>query len=105
MRTLTVADYISYSPDTMKKNNLFETKHLFVDLYCFEPGQAQKPHAHDNADKIYIVQQGEGTFKIGIESTILRKGMATIAHAGEPHGVINHSTEQLTVLVFMAPKP
>ena len=105
MRTITIADHISYSLGKMKKNNLFEGEHLFTDLYCFEPGQEQKVHAHEHSDKVYIVQKGEGTFKIGVESTILKKGMATIARAGERHGVKNHSNQQLTVLVIMAPKP
>ena len=105
MRTITIADNISFSPEKMKKNNLFETVYMFTDLYCFEPGQEQKVHAHEHSDKVYIVQKGEGTFKIGVESTVLKKGMATIARAGEPHGVRNHSNEQLTVLVIMAPKP
>tara|TARA_B100000315_G_C14595513_1_gene598867 strand:+ start:16701 stop:17018 length:318 start_codon:yes stop_codon:yes gene_type:complete len=105
MKTVTIADCISYSPEKMKKNNLFETEHMFTDLYCFEPGQEQKVHTHTNSDKIYIVQKGEGTFKVGVESTILKKGMGTIARSGEPHGVKNHSTEKLIVLVIMAPKP
>ena len=105
MKTVTIAECISYSPEKMKKNNLFETEYMFTDLYCFEPGQEQKVHAHKNSDKIYIVQNGEGTFKVGVASTILKKGMATIARAGEPHGVKNHSNGQLTVLVIMAPKP
>ncbi|HHZ82824.1 MAG TPA: cupin domain-containing protein [Nitrospirales bacterium] len=105
MKTVTIADHINYSSEKMKKNNLFEGEHLFTDLYCFEPGQTQKTHTHDNSDKVYIVQKGEGTFKVGVESTVLKKGMATIARAGEPHGVKNHSDKQLTVLVIMAPKP
>ena len=105
MKIVTIADHISYSTEKMKKNDLFETEHMFTDLYCFEPGQEQKTHTHDSSDKIYIVQKGEGTFKVGVESTILKKGMATIARAGEPHGVKNHSNDQLTVLVIMAPKP
>lgn len=30
----------------MQKVNLFETGRFFLDVYCLEPGQSQKPHVH-----------------------------------------------------------
>ena len=29
----------------MAKNNLFESERMFCDVYCLEPGQAQRVHA------------------------------------------------------------
>ncbi len=105
MNVVTLSEVQQFSPEKMKKNNLFQTPRLFCDVYCFEPGQEQKGHVHGDQDKIYIVLDGEGTFMVGEESRVLRSGQGTMAPAGEPHGVRNHTAARLRVLVFVAPNP
>ena len=95
----------AFNEQKMQKVNLFETPRMFCDLYCFEPGQEQKTHTHADADKIYYVLDGCGTFHIGGESQELREHTIVIAPAGVEHGVVNTSHERLTLLVYMAPKP
>ena len=94
-----------FAPDKMQKVNLFETARFFCDVYCLEPGQEQKPHAHEGADKIYYVLAGRGTFLIGEERRELDGQQIVLAPAGAPHGVRNTGEERLTLLVFMAPNP
>ncbi|MCP9451611.1 MAG: cupin domain-containing protein [Nitrospira sp.] len=105
MQVVNLADYRQFSSDKMKKNNVFETKRLFCDVYCFEPGQEQKGHTHGEQDKIYFVLEGEGTFQVGMDKRVLGEGQGTIAPAGEEHGVKNHTQNRLRVLVFVAPNP
>jgi len=100
-----LAEAISFSEEKMKKNALFDSPHLFYDLYCLLPGQRQKVHAHESSDKIYYVLEGTGRFTIGEEEQNLGKGHAIIARAGVPHGVRNASEENLVLLVTMAPRP
>ena len=83
----------------------FETERFFCDIYCLEPGQAQKGHVHGEQDKIYIVLDGQGTFQVGKEEQVLAPGQGIMASAGEEHGVRNHTQQRLTVLVFVAPNP
>lgn len=94
-----------FSPEKMKKNNLFSTDRMFCDLYCFEPGQLQKPHVHAGEDKVYCVLEGRGRFQVGEEEETVAAGSALLAPAGLVHGVCNASDMKLVVLVFMAPKP
>jgi mannose-6-phosphate isomerase-like protein (cupin superfamily) len=94
-----------FSAEKMQKVNLFETPRMFCDIYCLEPGQAQKPHAHAGADKIYFVLEGEGEFSVGTDSRLLGAGHAVLAPADVDHGVRNPGGGRLTVLVFMAPNP
>jgi mannose-6-phosphate isomerase-like protein (cupin superfamily) len=89
----------------MQKINLFETPRFFCDVYCLEPGQAQKPHRHDDADKVYAVLEGEVLARIGTESATLRAGESVLAPAGLDHGVENTSGARAALLVFMAPRP
>lgn len=103
MQVVNWADFGQFSPDKMKKNNVFQTDRLFCDVYCFEPGQEQKGHVHGDQDKIYLVLEGQGTFHVGTEQRVLGPGQGTMAPAGEPHGVVNHTNGRLKVLVFVAP--
>ena len=67
-------------------------------------GRLKKAHAHGDQDKLYFVLEGCGTFQVGSDSQVLEEGQGTMAHAGEEHGVVNHTEQRLRVLVFMAPK-
>jgi len=94
-----------FSAEKMQKVNLFESPQMFCDLYCLEPGQAQKAHAHAGATKFYYVLEGEGRFTIGGETRTLGPGALAWALPDEPHGVENRSKARLMLLVSMAPNP
>ena len=94
-----------FSADKMQKVNLFETERMFADIYCLEPGQEQKRHAHAGADKIYFVLEGTGRFQIGDDEGELGPDQIVLAPGGVEHGVRNESQARLVLLVFMAPNP
>jgi mannose-6-phosphate isomerase-like protein (cupin superfamily) len=94
-----------FAADRMQKVGLFASERFFLDLYCLEPGQAQKAHAHAGSDKVYLVVEGSGLFSVGGESRRLTEGESVFAPAGEPHGVENDSGARLTLLTLMAPPP
>lgn len=71
-----------FDPSKLQKLNLFETPRFFCDVYCLEPGQAQKPHRHDAADKVYLTLEGEVLVRVGEESASLPAGVAALAPAG-----------------------
>jgi mannose-6-phosphate isomerase-like protein (cupin superfamily) len=100
-----IFEAIVFSEEKMKKNALFDSPHLFYDVYCLLPGQHQKVHAHEGSDKVYYVLAGTGRFTVGHEEQDLPKGHVVIAPAGEPHGVRNEADENLVLLVTMAPRP
>ncbi len=95
----------AFSQEKMQKINLFDTENLFCDIYCLLPGQAQKPHRHHGADKIYYVLEGHGRFQIGEEQKDFGPGMLLLAPSNVDHGVRNESQENLCLLVIMAPNP
>lgn len=100
-----VAAQINFAAEKMKKVNLFTTDRMFCDVYCFEPSQAQTPHAHAGSDKVYYILEGKGQVRVGDETKELSPGDIALAPAGSDHGVHNPGPERLTVLVYMAPKP
>jgi quercetin dioxygenase-like cupin family protein len=105
MPSINVLEQIAFRADKLNKVNLFEVPQFFMDVYCLEPGQEQKPHTHGDAAKVYYVLEGEGVFLVDGEERTLGPGNAVLAPAGDPHGVRNDSAERLTLLVLMAPNP
>ena len=94
-----------YDGAKMQKINLFETERFFSDIYCLEPGQAQKAHAHAGSDKLYAVLEGTVFARVGAEEQELKQGEVVLAPAGSEHGIENRGSQRAAVLVFMAPKP
>jgi len=94
-----------FDPAKLQKINLFETERFFLDVYCLEPGQTQKAHAHAGSDKVYAVLDGSVHVRVGGEEQELQVGQAVLAPAGSEHGIENRSKARAAVLVLMAPKP
>ncbi|MEK7483895.1 MAG: cupin domain-containing protein [Planctomycetota bacterium] len=96
---------IQFSPDKLKKINLFETEHFFCDIYCLKPGQQQKSHEHTREDKIYFVLKGHGTAQLGDTTHPIQEGDCIFAQRQVLHGIQNETCDELILLVFMAPNP
>ena len=105
METKNVKTEQRFSAEKMQKINLFETDNMFTDIYCLEPGQEQKVHAHKGADKIYFVLEGTGRFHIGGQEQDLSANEIALAPGDVEHGVRNATDERLMLLVMMAPNP
>ena len=94
-----------FAPDKLAKHNLFETPQMFCDVYCLEPGQSQKVHAHAGATKFYFVLEGRAAFTLGSETRELGPGALAWSPPGEVHGVVNSTSARAVLLVAMAPNP
>jgi len=101
----TVKNEIRFAAEKMQKVNLFESRNFFCDVYGLEPGQEQRPHSHSDADKIYYVISGSGTFVVGDETREAVTGEIVFAPSGQEHGVRNTTDSRLVLLVFMSPNP
>lgn len=94
-----------YSPDKLRKTNLFESRRMFCDVYGLLPGQTQAGHVHADNDKLYAVLTGRCRIDIGEESRVLEPGQIAVAPAGVSHGLHNDSDAPTSLLVVMAPHP
>ena len=94
-----------FSGEKLSKVPLFASERFFLDLYCLEPGQSQKPHAHEGCDKVYLVTEGRGKFRVGDSERELGPGEGVLAGSGEIHGIENDSGARLVVLTWMSPPP
>jgi mannose-6-phosphate isomerase-like protein (cupin superfamily) len=105
METRNLRESRHFAAEKMVKASLFATARLYYDLYCLEPGQAQKVHSHAGSDKVYLVVEGRVVVAIGDEERELGPDEAALAPAGQPHGVRNPSAERVVLLVVTTPPP
>jgi len=103
MRVSDVTTVRVFDEGGFEKVNLFETENFFADVYCFEKGQKQELHEHEDSDKVYYVLEGEAEITVGDEKMIFTEGETVLADAGKQHGV--EAVERARLLVFMAPHP
>jgi quercetin dioxygenase-like cupin family protein len=94
-----------FAAQKLQKVPLFAGANLYLDLYCMEPGQSQRPHAHTDSAKVYLVLEGLACATLGDQEVSLCAGEAVMAAPGEHHGIRNDSAERAVVLTFMAPPP
>jgi quercetin dioxygenase-like cupin family protein len=76
-----------FAPDRMQKLDCVATARLVLGLNCFEPGQEQKIHAHEGADKFYLVLSGRAKVVVGKEARECVAGDLVFAPSGMEHGV------------------
>ena len=100
-----VFDHRKFSPEKLTKVTLWESEKMFCDVYGVGPGQEQKPHVHEDCDKIYYVIEGCGIFKVGSETCEVGEKNVVYVPAGVEHSVKNDSGANLTLLVMMTPHP
>lgn len=105
MMKIRVRDHAKFRDDKMAKIALATTSRAQLDLYCLAPGQEQKPHAHDDQDKVYFVLEGRGEVVVDGAHEVLEAGDAIVAPAGSQHGVRNPGPAPLLALVVVTPPP
>lgn len=95
-----LAERARFAAETMQKVDCVATGRLLLGLNCFEPGQAQRVHAHAGADKFYLVLGGRATVVVGGEARECGPGDLVFAPAGVAHGV-ETAHERTVMLVGM----
>ncbi len=96
-----VSEHTAFAEAKFTKADLAQGEHLFAGLNCFEPGQSQAVHAHDGADKFYLVLEGKARMRVGAEEVDAEAGTLVWAPAGVPHGVVA-ALERSVMLVGMS---
>ncbi|MCP3141666.1 cupin domain-containing protein [Pyxidicoccus xibeiensis] len=100
-----LSDFQGFSAEKLQKHNVFQSGRFFLDVYCLQPGQAQKPHRHATSDKVYVVLEGRCRFRVGSEEEVHGPGASIFAPSGSEHGVANDGPEPARLLVLMTPPP
>lgn len=102
--TFRLDDLATFDPARMAKVEVQRGERLLAGLNCFEPGQSQAMHAHDGADKFYVIVSGKARMRVGDSDTVAEAGTLVWAPAGVPHGVVE-ALERTVMLIALAPPP
>src|SRR5260370_37575712 len=105
METRKLSEARRYGPDKLVKINLYQTERLLYDVYCLEPGQAQRVHTHSSSDKIYLVLEGQAKVTVGDEERPLGPNEAALAPAGGAHGGSNPGPARVALMAGTTPPP
>ena len=97
-------DHARFDPARYTKAELVRGAGLFLGLNCFEPGQAQAAHTHENSEKFYLVLEGKARMRVGDATPVAAAGDLVWAPAGVVHGV-EEALERTVLLVGMSPPP
>lgn len=98
-------DVLRFSPEKLTKNNVYSCPQMACDVYCVEPGQSQRVHAHAAEAKVYYVIEGQGDITVGDRTETMGPGQFAFAPAGVMHGLTNNAKERMIALVIIAPHP
>jgi quercetin dioxygenase-like cupin family protein len=96
-------EHVGSQADKFYKTTLWQGERVMIGMNCLEPGQTQKAHVHEGADKFYFVLEGQGRFTVGDEQTDAVAGTLVVAPSGISHGVANTANGRLSLLVAIAP--
>ncbi|HKE99443.1 MAG TPA: cupin domain-containing protein [Actinomycetes bacterium] len=102
-RSLT--ELVAFEPGRMAKHRVFATDRTITDLYCLDPGQEQRLHAHEESDKVAVVMAGRVLARVGDHQQELAQYDAVLAPAGTGHAFKNLGPDPAVLLVFLGPRP
>lgn len=102
MKMIRMPDLAQFSRIAPVRHVIFDSPHLRIISFNFEPGQEMPVHEHYSESELaFLVLEGEGIF-IGEDIDFpIRAGMMQIMAVSEPHGF--KATTRLSLLVFIAP--
>ena len=105
MNVKSVTDARKFDPDKPTKTPLFGSDRMACTVVGLSPGQQQKPHVHEESDKIYTVMEGCGDFNVNGELREVGEKNVVYVPAGVEHSVKNDGGSTLTLLIVLSPSP
>lgn len=105
-RFFNIKDLPSFSEEAAKKTTFYQSQISAGAMWCLKPGQSLPCHTHKNADDVWIVLQGEGTFITNhFKEMPIKAGDIFVSFPGDAHGMVNTSDEDFIMLGFATPMP
>lgn len=105
-RFFNMKDLPRFSEEAAQKTVFYQSEHSAGAVWCMKPGQSLQCHTHQNADDVWIVTQGEGTFYTnGGQERTIKAGDIIVSLPGEAYGMTNTGDEDFIMLGFATPMP
>jgi hypothetical protein len=98
-------DFVQFSPDGVRRETVFETGNLWIQVLCFERNQHIGPVEDPDADGLFTVLAGEAVFLVDRKRRRCKQWEAVLVPAGSSVSVTNASVDPLVVLLVASPPP
>jgi len=80
----------------------FDSSMKYIRELRLAPGSSIGTHPHEGDEEIYYVISGRGTMIVDGENAEVSTGDVVLTKSGSTHGLMNTSTEELTIFVACA---
>jgi quercetin dioxygenase-like cupin family protein len=96
-------DYVEFDTDRPKRQRVFATDVVAIELLCLEPHQVLEARTFTTADVCYTVIGGRAWVVTDDAEVTLEPLQAVLIPAGVPHGLRNESPDPLIVQLIVGP--
>ena len=100
-----IRDLVHFSPDGVRRHELFETDHLWSEVVCLQDNQRLGPIGDDRSDGLVVVLAGRVAVQVGKGRSRMGQWQSVTVPAGDELTIANASDEASVVLVVTAPPP
>jgi quercetin dioxygenase-like cupin family protein len=78
----------------------FSSKISFLDHTVIPSGASIGYHRHDDSEEVYVILRGRALMTVDGETAEVGPGDVVLNVRGGSHGLVNHSDEDVAILVF-----
>ena len=105
MKSENLRDLVHFSPESIRRNTVFETGRLWSELVCFDRNQSVGPVKDLDSDALFTILAGQAVFQVDGRRSRLDQWGTVLVPAGAEVTVKNASIDPLVVFVVVAPPP
>jgi quercetin dioxygenase-like cupin family protein len=98
-------DHVRFSPDTVRRETVFDTDRMWAEVLCFERSQRIGPVMDSDSDALFTVAAGQAVFQVGNERKRAGQWDTVLVPAGSEVTVTNASADPLVLFLVAAPPP
>jgi quercetin dioxygenase-like cupin family protein len=84
---------------------LLDRPRLVGELVCLEPGQQETRRSYDTSDALYVVVEGRGVLRVGLQPVDLEPLDTCLVPPGMEHFLGNPTSSRLMAMVIVSPNP
>jgi mannose-6-phosphate isomerase-like protein (cupin superfamily) len=97
--------FVEFDEDSVRRETVYETEHLWAQVLCFDRNQAYGPVSDPASDAVLTIVAGEAVVLVGAGRKRIRQWETALVPAGKELSLVNASADPLVVLLVAAPPP
>jgi quercetin dioxygenase-like cupin family protein len=100
-----LTSFVHFGPDGVRRETVFETRHLWSQILCFDRNQRFGPVGDEDSDAMFTVLAGQAVVQVNGGRKRMSQWETLLVPAGSKVTVTNASGDPLVLLLVTAPPP